>query len=80
MKTATPNDTNTFSSSPDISKRARELWEGYGRPKGRDQEIWFKAERQLRGSIQRMSGNDGDSVSAHACDEAISQREASHLA
>jgi len=32
----------------EISARAYELWEKEGRPDNRDQEIWFKAETQLR--------------------------------
>jgi hypothetical protein len=31
----------------EISRRARELWEKQGRPQGRDQDIWFEAERSL---------------------------------
>ncbi len=33
----------------EISQKARELWENYGRPAGRDEEIWFEAERALQG-------------------------------
>lgn len=32
----------------EISQKARELWENYGRPAGRDEEIWLEAERALR--------------------------------
>jgi hypothetical protein len=32
----------------EISRRAQELWEQYGRPTGRDEDIWLEAERQLR--------------------------------
>ncbi len=32
----------------EISHKARELWENYGRPAGRDEEIWFEAERALQ--------------------------------
>ena len=31
-----------------IRKRAQELWEQAGKPEGRDEEIWHKAERELR--------------------------------
>ncbi len=34
----------------EISHKARELWENYGRPVGRDEEIWFEAERALQSS------------------------------
>jgi hypothetical protein len=30
-----------------ITERARKIWEDYGRPEGRDEEIWLEAERQL---------------------------------
>lgn len=30
-----------------IAQRAKELWERYGCPTDRDQEIWLEAERQL---------------------------------
>src|SRR5688500_12710805 len=32
----------------EISQKAKELWETYGRPTGRDEEIWFEAERALQ--------------------------------
>jgi hypothetical protein len=32
----------------EISGRAQELWEKYGRPEGRDEEIWLEAERELQ--------------------------------
>jgi hypothetical protein len=32
-----------------IAQRARQLWVAYGRPAGRDEQIWLEAERQLRG-------------------------------
>jgi len=46
-----PTSTSTFTQTPtheQISRRAEELWEQYGRPSGRDEEIWLEAERQLR--------------------------------
>lgn len=33
----------------EIARRARGLWEQYGQPCGRDEQIWLEAERQLRG-------------------------------
>jgi hypothetical protein len=30
-----------------IAQRARQIWQKYGSPSGRDPEIWFEAERQL---------------------------------
>jgi hypothetical protein len=31
-----------------IRKRAREIWEENGRPVGRDEEFWLRAEREFR--------------------------------
>jgi hypothetical protein len=31
-----------------IRKRAHEIWEENGRPVGRDEEFWFRAEREFR--------------------------------
>lgn len=52
-----------------IAQRARELWEAYGHPVGRDEQIWLQAERELRGLDLRngrgrhpaipQSGTDG---------------------
>lgn len=57
----------------DISRRARELWEGYGRPTGRDEEIWLEAERQLLGVDPSVEGRNGVSVSAKSFDKATTQ-------
>lgn len=35
-------------SPEDIARRAAKLWENYGRPSGRDVEIWLEAEESLR--------------------------------
>lgn len=35
-------------SHEEISRQAQELWEKYGRPTGRDEEIWLEAERLLQ--------------------------------
>jgi len=39
-----------------ISRRARELWQRYGCPSGRDEEIWLEAERQVLGSTSDPAG------------------------
>jgi Protein of unknown function (DUF2934) len=37
--------------APDkIAARAYEIWQASGRPHGHDQEHWFQAERELRGT------------------------------
>ena len=35
----------------EIRKRAREFWEAAGRPPGRDEEFWYRAEKELRQGI-----------------------------
>ncbi|MBA4138280.1 MAG: hypothetical protein C0518_13285 [Opitutus sp.] len=40
-----------------IAARAYELWEGYGRPAGRDVAIWLEAERQLLGTDPQVNHN-----------------------
>ena len=41
--------TTTQPSHEDITRRADELLEKYGRPVGRDEEIWCAAKRDLKG-------------------------------
>lgn len=41
-----------------IAQRARELWQRYGCPAGRDEEIWLEAERQVLGSTPAPPAND----------------------
>ena len=38
----------TLASQKDIETRAYQLWEDAGQPKGRDQEFYLEAERQLQ--------------------------------
>jgi hypothetical protein len=33
-----------------IRRRAHELWEAAGRPEGREQEFWYRAEREITNS------------------------------
>lgn len=40
----------------EVARRARALWEKYGKPVGRDEEIWLEAERELRGISFPTSG------------------------
>ncbi|MDF3812641.1 MULTISPECIES: DUF2934 domain-containing protein [Rhodopseudomonas] len=35
-----------------IAHRAREIWEMSGRPEGRDEEFWLKAEQEVRGEAE----------------------------
>lgn len=55
-----PTSTSTFGNTQtptheQISRRAQELWEQYGRPSGRDDDIWLEAERQLRTPVTSPS-------------------------
>lgn len=63
----------TAPSQESISQRARELWERYGHPEGRDTEIWLEAERQLLGVDAKVEGNGDTSVSAPDFDETVSR-------
>lgn len=64
---------NFTASHEDISNRARQLWESYGQPSGRDNEIWLEAESQLLGADPIVEVKSGESVSAPAFDEATAQ-------
>lgn len=59
----------TTPTQEDISRRAAQLWENYGRPQGRDQEIWLEAERQLLGVDKKVEGRNNTSVIAISFDE-----------
>lgn len=61
-------------SQEEIARRATQLWEGYGRPKGRDKEIWLEAEQQLLGVDSEVEGTGNISVSAPLFDEATRQQ------
>lgn len=55
----------------DISACARRLWESYGQPSGRDEQIWLEAEQQLLGADPQVkSDNEGGAVSAETLREA----------
>jgi hypothetical protein len=49
-----------------IAAAAEQLWHGYGRPEGRDVEIWLEAERQVLGvdpEVARVGGaSDADAL------------------
>ncbi len=62
-------DDTTFHHAPlnhdDIARRAYRLWEQEGKPVGRDQEFWFRAQQQLRRTEKQSK-----SVPGAACDAA----------
>ena len=40
-----------------IAQRAYEIWEREGKPEGKEQEHWFKAEEELReGGLKKQKG------------------------
>ncbi len=51
-RNATPAKPTSVGTLPadKIATRAYEIWLASGRPNGRDQEHWFQAERELRGT------------------------------
>lgn len=59
MNETTSALSNSASPSHDqISQKARALWERYGQPSGRDEEIWLEAERLLSSPNTRPSENN----------------------
>lgn len=49
-------------SEEEIGRRAKQLWEEYGKPEGRDEEFWHTAERELQRVQDRdenMKGSPG---------------------
>ncbi|ABD86785.1 DUF2934 domain-containing protein [Rhodopseudomonas palustris] len=49
-------------SDEDIKRRAHELWEMAGRPEGREDEFWHKAEQQVRGegeTLEKLRADPG---------------------
>ncbi len=47
-------------SHSDIAKRAYEIWEGEGRPHGRDQDHWHTAEREILGAGTAKEDRPGE--------------------
>jgi hypothetical protein len=66
VPTAEPADVRQIPLHQETSQRARELWEKYGQPYGRDQEIWLEAERQVLGADPQVKKVGAGSVSAPA--------------
>lgn len=61
---ATPPDTRALPLHDEIARQARRLWEGYGRPAGRDVAIWLEAERQVLGTDPHVRTEAGANVPA----------------
>lgn len=68
---ADPADTRTLPLEMRISQQARALWEGYGRPEGRDIAIWLEAERQVLGVDARVHQQAGGAVAEPALHDAL---------
>jgi len=68
---ADPADTRTLPLETRIFQQARKLWEGYGRPEGRDLAIWLEAERQVLGVDARVNQQAGGAVAAPALHDAL---------
>lgn len=66
-----PTPTRARPLHDEIAVRAYELWEGYGRPEGRDTEIWLEAERQLLGTDPQVNNGAAGAVAAPALAEAM---------
>jgi len=61
---AMPTDVRRTPLHDEIAQQARTLWEHYGRPEGRDQEIWLEAERQLLGADPKVRKIGAGAVSS----------------
>jgi hypothetical protein len=59
-----PVNSRQHPTDTEIASRARQLWEGYGRPEGRDEQIWLEAERQLLGVDSEVVDLGGGPVAA----------------
>jgi hypothetical protein len=59
-----PADTRTLPLHDSISRQAAKLWERYGRPQGRDDEIWLEAERQVLGADRQANEQAGGAIPA----------------
>lgn len=57
-------DTRTIALHDNIAQQARKLWDRYGRPAGRDDEIWFEAERQVLGADRKANEQPGGAIPA----------------
>jgi hypothetical protein len=68
---ADPTDTRTLSLETRVASQARTLWEGYGRPVGRDLAIWLEAERQVLGVDDRVNQQAGGAVAEVALHDAL---------
>lgn len=62
--TTAPADVRHVPLHDEIANHARTLWEHYGRPVGRDLEIWLEAERQLLGADPQIRKVGDGAVSA----------------
>lgn len=51
---ASGDRSNPVPSQEDISRRAQALWEAEGRPEGKAEEHWGRAENELRGTISSL--------------------------
>lgn len=56
---AAPAEFRTLQLHPEIAAQARRLWESYGRPLNRDEEIWQEAESQVLGTNPEVSQTPG---------------------
>lgn len=50
----------------EVAKRAQQIWQEYGRPSGRDEEIWFEAERRLSAGTPDATSASGEADSENS--------------
>lgn len=59
-----PPDTRTLPLHDAVSRQAEKLWDRYGRPQGRDEEIWLEAEGQVLGTDRQANQQSGGAIPA----------------
>jgi len=72
-----PVEVRNQARNDEISRRAKELWAQYGKPSGRDEEIWLEAECQLLGTdAYARAVQCGKAVPPSAADAATAENPA----
>lgn len=61
---ASPTNTRAVPLHDEIARRAQQIWEEQGRPSGRDEEFWLKAELEVLGADQDVRVEGSGAVSA----------------
>ena len=66
---ASPKNTRALPLHDEIARRAEQLWVENGRPSGRDEEFWLKAELEVLGADDSVRLTGSGAVSAKQYEE-----------